>query len=628
MRAPHIRHLALAVCVATLVVLSTTQIAWAHARLLRSNPEDGAVLDKAPREIYLWFDEAIGLEFSAVEVLNADGRSMGAVVVRGDPTDPALLIATLPDLPDGIYRVAWRAWSAADSHLTRGALVFGAGAASGAEVVTADQTETAISPLEVGLRGVNYLALALIAGCLVVAGAVLKPAPAAVTRRVWRAGLSATLGAIIVGAGLLAWQTHTLGRESPIELLGTRFGGLWLMRQFLLILVLIALIAARENHRRAGLTAWLLISSLAVIQALNSHAAGLPDRTALAVGVDAVHQLAAGVWVGSMPALLIALLPLLRSSRAELTQIALSGWRRFGVIAAISVGVLAASGLYNAGRQVASIDAWLSTSYGQILSSKIGLFLIVGLCGLINSMLLHPTLAAFIGRVLRRPIGWTPLARSRLPVVLVAEVGAGMLVFAASGLLTAAVPARGPEFAPITTALKPPSSLSMPVDDLLVTLSIGPNKPGSNIAVIQVRNTRRPAPAEIIRVMLRLTYRDLDTQTLIAERVDDSTYRLSTNVLSAAGDWRLRVVVRRKGLEDSVADFAWQVEALPAGVPPRPVVVSNAPLEPILATFAIGLALLTIAAAARTARLRLPSRRPAALDRFRPRAADGGPSAV
>jgi copper transport protein len=135
--------------------------------------------------------------------------------------------------------------------------------------------------------------------------------------------------------------------------------------------------------------------------------------------------------------------------------------------------------------------------------------------------------------------------------------------------------------------------LTLPADDLLVTLAIRPNKPGLNILSVDVLNTRRPAPAEILRVLVRLTYleEDLGTQTVILDSEDSETYRLSTSLLSLPGAWRAQVAVRRYGLEDSVADFDWQVESLAPAAPPRPVILSNAPLGPALTVLAVGLAI-------------------------------------
>jgi hypothetical protein len=167
-------------------------------------------------------------------------------------------------------------------------------------------------------------------------------------------------------------------------------------------------------------------------------------------------------------------------------------------------------------------------------------------------------------------------------------------------------PARGPEFAPVEVAEKPPSSLTLSADDLLVTLSIRPNKPGLNIVSVDAVNTRRPPPAEIVNVLVQLTYRERDfgTQTLIVEPQDADTYRLNTPALSVAGAWHAQVVVRRTGMEDTVAEFEWRVESLAPAIPPRPIVISNTPLEPPLTLMAVGLSTVIGLAAIRYVRTR------------------------
>ena len=599
----HIR-IGFAIALATLFALAANHAALAHARLLRSNPEEGAVLEEPPREAHLWFDEPVAIEFSSLDVFDAEGQPIGSASLHDDPTDSTLVIASLPDLSDGIHSLAWKVLSNTDNHYTQGTLVFGIGEPFDSTTRPLAQAEVTLSSLEVALRVLNYAALATLIGSLLVTGVILRPdrfdaslrdVVDAARRRVWRLGFGAAILALIVGAGWLAWQASVVGRGAFDGLLTTRFGGLWLIRQCALFVVNVAMIGDRRGRRWGWLVSVLAIVSVAVSQALNSHAAGLPDQSALAVAADALHLLAAGAWVGSIFALLVGLLPLIRSRRVELVQVALRGWRRFGVFAALSVGALAASGVYNAARQVASIDAWISTTYGQLLAGKIGLFLIAGLIGAINSILLHPRLAAPIAAVLHRPTGWTPFGIKRLPILLVVEAGLVSIILIASSILTAAPPARGPGFEPPKSLVKPPSSLSMPVDDLLVALTIRPNKPGPNIVSIEALNTRRPPPAEILRVMLRLTYRgqDLGQQTLVAEPEDGDTYRLNTSAFGVAGAWQVQVVVRRKGIQDSIADFDWQVESLAPSVPPRPAILSNAPIEPMLTLLAGGLAVCT-----------------------------------
>jgi len=599
----------LAVLLATASALLLSGVALAHARLLRSNPEEGAVLSEPPPVVYLWFDEPVAVEFSTVKLLDANAQPVGEAALRSDPSDPTLVIASLPALQTGVYSLIWKVFSNTDSHFTRGTLVFGVGQPPNASTTPqlSTQTEVSIPPVEVALRTLNYATLAVLTGSLIVAGIVLRPSAFNITaqeavnaarQRLRALGLGSALLALIVGVGWLAWQAANLGRDPVTVLVGTRFSALWLARQISLLFALIALVGISRKWIGAWLTAGLAVVALAVIQALSSHAAGLSAQAALAVAADALHMLAAGAWVGSLFALLAGLLPLLWSSREEAQAVALGGWRRFGIVAAISVGGVASTGLYNAARQVASIDAWIATPYGQLLAGKVVLFLIVGLAGLTNSMLLHPRLAAIIGAVLRRPPGWTPFRRERLPIVLLVEAGLAVFILVASSLLTAAPPARGPEFEPPRPAVKPPTSLTLQADDLLVTVMIRPNKPGLNILSVDALNTRRPLPAEILRVLVRLTYleQDFGTQTLTLDPEDTETYGLSTSALSLPGAWRVQVAVRRKGMEDSVADFDWQVESLAPAAQPRPVILSNAPIGLVLMVLAVGLAIGTVLA--------------------------------
>ncbi len=572
-------------------------------------------MSEAPRDIYLWFDEPVAVEFSTAQLLDASGQAVGEAALRADPADPNVLIASPPPVPAGIYSLAWKIISAIDNHSTQGTLVFGINQAVEAVARPASAIEVSIPPLEVTLRALLYGALALVMGGLLTAGVILNPAafdPAARSRvesaraRSLSLGLAGVLFAIAVGIGTLAWQTSLLERGTLIDLLAARYGTLWLAQQGLLLITGLALIAARRGRGWGWLSAGAALILIALVQALNSHAAALADNTSPAIVANTVHLLAAGAWVGSVLALVVTLLPALRSPQESDRAVALRGWSRFGILAMLGVGVLAATGLYNTARQVASLDAWISTGYGQALAVKIALFLGIGLAGLINSALLHPRVAAVIASLLRRPAGWTPLRRQHLPLVLITEAVLGLLVLSLTGWLTAAPPARGPEFAVPNPSAKVPSSLTQSVGDLIINLQIRPNKPGPNIVTIGAFNTRRPAPADILRVMIRLTYadKDLGTQTLIAELADNDQYRLNTSALSLAGAWRAQVVVRRNGLPDSVADFDWQLEPLAPSVPPRPVLISNQPLEPVLIGLAVGIFVATIGAALVFARLR------------------------
>jgi copper transport protein len=227
-----------------------------------------------------------------------------------------------------------------------------------------------------------------------------------------------------------------------------------------------------------------------------------------------------------------------------------------------------------------------TTLYGRVLLVKLGLVLAVCACGLLNAMLLHPTVAAPLAWLLRRPQGWTPCSAARLPTLILTEASVALLVLLATSVVTAAPPPRGPEFTVRPDAV--PTVLSQSVDDLMVTLSVKPNRPGPNVFTVFAASTRRPPPAEIMRVILRFTSPNADVGRVsaIATAIERDRFQVGGSYLSLAGPWRIDVVVRRKGVEDSIAPFGWTV-APPGAL--RPVVISKTPLGPMLTGAAVGM---------------------------------------
>ncbi len=110
-------------------------------------------------------------------------------------------------------------------------------------------------------------------------------------------------------------------------------------------------------------------------------------------------------------------------------------------------------------------------------------------------------------------------------------------------------------------------SLSKQVGDLLVTFAVRPNHPGQNLADVLAISTRKPPPAETLRVILRMTYQGkaLGTQNGDALPIDTNLYRLGGSYFSLPGPWKVEVIIRRKGLPDSVAAFNWNVLPISAG---------------------------------------------------------------
>ena len=612
---------------ASLILLGPGKL-WAHASLVRSAPADGSLLVDSPHEVRLWFDEEISPRFSSAKLLDLHGRALEVPSVRRDSADPKMLVLTLQALPEGIYSVLATTLSETDGHFSRSFLVFGVGDVGDPSAAAAPSTEAAPPLFEVLLRWGNFALLAGLIGAIAVVEFVLGAGRlAALPDRPWASmlfltearvlkfALLCTAATFVVGLELLHFQAVTLRAALPDDvslgnvlrqlLGGSRWGALWLVRQ-LLLLAVFGLVLAVYRTRRPGPSArlassdaehshkpftaagwqqrrtliWLAAAltavALAFTQALTSHAAALETNTGLAIVTDALHLLAAGVWVGGVFALAVGLLPIMWRHRSASFALARAAWGAFSPVAAIAVGLILATGLYAMSRQVASVDALIGTLYGQALASKISLVLAAGAFGLANSMLLHPRVAAPVAWLLRRPRGWTPLHLHDLPKLVLCEAALALLVLLGTAIVTASPAPRGPAFT--VAAEDAPTALSQVEDDMVVTLLVKPNRPGQNVFTVFAASGRRPAPAEVMRVICRFTNadREMGRISAIAKEVEPGRFVLGGNYLSLAGRWRIEVAVRRRGLEDSVARFDWLV---PPPGNARPVILSKDPLS-------------------------------------------------
>ncbi len=333
--------------------------------------------------------------------------------------------------------------------------------------------------------------------------------------------------------------------------------------------------------------------AVVIVNALGGHAAGVGSTRELALAADAAHLAAASVWTGGLAVLVLLLVPVRRHGRPASPPLARAVWRSFGATAAVSVAVLVASGLYGMGRQVASLDALLTTSYGRAMAGKVGLFALMAALGSWTSALLHVPATSVLGRVLRRPPGWRPVAGARLRRLVLAEVAVGAAALLVAGLLTASPPAVGPSFAPASAV--GPGSQSRTAGDVLVTLTVQPNRPGNNVVTVHARSTRRPAPAAIARVLVRFSFLDEDRpgDTIALDADGDDVYSGSGAVVDTPGPWRAEVVARRPGMPDVVAAFDWPVPA--AFVEDR--VISDRPWGDVLSTLAVAVLALALGVA-------------------------------
>jgi copper transport protein len=321
---------------------------------------------------------------------------------------------------------------------------------------------------------------------------------------------------------------------------------------------------------------------LAGIEALGSHASALDAGRGAAVVADSVHILAALLWMGALPALILILwrdgvddgrAAMIRATRGPFTRIAI-----------VSVGAIVLTGLYSAGREVETVHDLVSTTYGRMLLVKTLLFFVIGGLGLLNSLKLHGRRPSREDKGPRRRASGSP-SRTLIAV----ESGVGVLLLVAAGVLTSSPPARGP------VRVMPPSATTTfgrSVDDLLVSVSVTSNRPGVNGFTVLAASSRRPPPAPIDDVGLQLDGSRTTTPVALHE-VELGRY-FGTATIDVPGRTRLTVTIRRAG-EQIEFPLSWSV-----GDPPvaRFVPRSGRRLAPIVDALALLLLFTALSAVA------------------------------
>ncbi|MFE5485009.1 copper resistance CopC/CopD family protein [Streptomyces sp. NPDC056527] len=361
--------------------------ASAHAALTGSDPQDGAVVATAPKDVNLTFSEQVAMSTDSIRVLDPAGKRVDTGEIR-DLCSGSIVkygVGLRSGLPEGTYTVAWQTVSA-DSHPIAGAFTFSVGAPSQTSVALPDRQAGGglVGTLYGIARYVSYGGFVVLVGggAFVLAcwprGAGVRPVQRLVVRG-WLTLAAATVVMLLLrnpytGSGELADAFDLGGLKSVLE---TKTGAALISRLMLLgaaalfVAVLFGAYTKRTDEKeKKDLTFGLAIggsvvaAGIAGTWALAEHAStGL--QPGIAMPVDILHLLAVAAWLGGLTALLVALYRAPDIERAAV--------ERFSRVAFGSVVVLAATGIYQSWRQVGSWSALTGTSYGQLLLVKVGL---------------------------------------------------------------------------------------------------------------------------------------------------------------------------------------------------------------------------------------------------------------
>jgi putative copper export protein/methionine-rich copper-binding protein CopC len=398
-----------------------------HTELISSEPADGDTLTSELELIRLVFSGPIEEALSEIRLAGPLGLDL-SLEARADPTMDRALLAAAPSLTPGAYRVAWRTVTV-DGHAVSGSFVFfvpvqasspesetrtsdedGAAAdrAEGAETDPDAASRFEPPPEETDVLGIGVppsLALsrgAAVATLLALGGLlaiIVWVAPGESRRASKLAYLLALLLPILLIGHLFFWLRSVspgdaLDLETIPALLGTRAGGLELLRLGLAVAALATLAFGRHLGAAAFLT---LLATL--VSGATGHA--LSTDPAISVPAKAAHLAATQYWLGGLVYLIVEAKnsPEYRTTAQRISRIAV-----FAVITITGTGIIQTLAALPA------VTSVFTTTYGRLVLAKTAGLVVLVLFGFRNQFSLLPALEEETGAGrLRRSVMWEML---------------------------------------------------------------------------------------------------------------------------------------------------------------------------------------------------------------------------
>jgi copper transport protein len=462
--------------------------ASAHAKLVRSEPASGALLDATPALISLYLSEGVNLDISQITLLDRSRREYPLnplAHISGDAETVQAALAT--SLDPGTYTVVWRVLSAVDGHVTAGSFAFRVRGTGGTP-----EPDEPLTPVEGGdeyegntpppdplrwvARALIFGSLALLLGGPMLSLLVVEPTLAgykdgkgerlwaALGRRFGRVGAFAaailfaalTLDLLLQVSSITGGGISRAFQEGDVALTvlnSTRYGLTWTLRAVAAFLLLAMMLFIWLWSKRGGSGVWELAvasASLALVaQSLGSHAAALTDAgevggLPLPIITDWLHLVTVGAWVGGLGYMAVVLFPGMKTSGhswQERRALLANAIPRFSRLAIISVALLAATGTINLLLHTTDLGAIIGSTYGQVLLIKIAAFAVLVALGAINLRRVTPMLQAKLSPDTIEKESAPPVRRLSRNVMV--EIGVAAVALLLAGGLTLIPPPTG-----------------------------------------------------------------------------------------------------------------------------------------------------------------------------------------
>jgi copper transport protein len=506
--------------VALLIGLVTAIPVSAHALPVASDPLPGAILQQPPREVTMTFNEAPEPALSYINVLDTAGRHHEVGHAAASPADPRILIVAVADVGKGVYTVSWRTVAADDGHRITGSFSFGVQVVPTSRFSTQESAATsALTAAGVAARAAYYVAIILLLGGTAVAVIVGSEFWGRLRRMVNGAWVLAIIGAI----GITDSQLRSAGTGWD-QVFHTSLLGAFATRLVpALAGAFVWLIAPRlsSGWQRWALDAAGLGAALSSLADAAANHASNEANPVVGVGLQWVHILAAGAWIGGLTAILLVVSALPAHLRSRLLE-------RFAVV---SIGCLLVVAITGVLRSVAAIGSWhglVTTLYGALVLAKVVLILILGFLGALNRVNAMRATSPLTGF---RRIGSTQVVVGMVALVL------------SSALVNVAPPSA------TAIAFSGPTPLVTTGTDgntLRVRLEVSSGSVGFNDFTVILTDYTTGSPISDATVALAFLFtgpETIGTSSLLLTSLGNGNYSAIGSNLSLAGTWSITAQV-------------------------------------------------------------------------------------
>ena len=505
-----------ALAVIILIGLTPDQTALAHASLISSQPEDGAVLRESPQRFILIFNEPV----APLRLQLIDGLGKATPLTNIVQHNMAVIVRPPGTLDQGTHVLSWRVVSA-DGHPVGGTVIFSVGQPNATTPIREAKSDPLVNTTIWLVRIVIFVALFIGLGGAVFANwlAAARPLPARTEKllgALCAVGLlAAPLSVGLQGLDALELPLPALGQANVWQTgFSTSYGSSALFAFLALAAAWLSLLL-RSAVRILALAA-LVAAGFAL--AASGHAAAAAPQWLTRPSVW-LHAFAIALWIGSLWPLAV----LLRGDAAS-AQVAL---RRFTLIIPFVVVALLASGTILAVIQLARVQALWTTNYGLILSMKLAA--VLGLLALAAANRFWLTRKVEAGEVAER---------LRLRRSIAAEIGLALLILALAAGWRFTPPPRS------IVAEEPSEFIHFHSGTVMADITLVPGRVGRSAGEIMIRDGNyQPMAAKGVTLVLSQPASGIEPLRREAVSIGDNRWRVDDVLLPSAGRWRLRVDV-------------------------------------------------------------------------------------